>query len=563
MQTMVRALALGLAAVFCMGQASPDRIDYTLTPILTNGALTAVQYDVRFRGDADGESALRLPGSWGGQNELWRSIEGLSVVSGATMTDGEGPNARVLTHRPNARVHLRYRLIQDFAGAPNAEQGNAYRPVIQPTYFHLIGDASLVTPEHFDTGTPVRLQTRNMPRGWSFASDLEHGGLTLGRVWSSITVGGDFRIIRNAEQNVRVAIRGAWNFTDADFGDDVVEIIAGQRRFFGDTPSPYLVTVVQLETPNGWTSIGGTGLGDAFAFFASPNATAAPITRTLAHEGLHSWIPGEVGGMPREDEALSYWFSEGFTEFFTGRVLVREGLWTPADFARDFNATLRAYAQSSVRTEPNSRILADFWSNPEVQQLPYQRGRLLATMWDARIRRDSAQQATLDSIVLDMRERARGGDPLKAADMFLVVAPRFALDPRADLAAHVDRGEPIVLPADLFGICGRVETREVPRFHRGFDIDATQANNNIITGTDPALPAYAAGVRDGMVLIRRDAGMIGDSEQEIAYVMRDGETERTFHYMPRGHGSYTLQEFQLADDLTGDRLAQCVTVLGG
>ena len=113
------------------------------------------------------------------------------------MRDGEAPNQRVLSYRPNARIHVRYRVIQDWEGAPRAELGNSYRPVIQPGYFHLIGDASLVTPGEADNETPVRLRVRDLPRGWTFASDLEHDGLRLKDVWSSVTVGGDFRVLRD------------------------------------------------------------------------------------------------------------------------------------------------------------------------------------------------------------------------------------------------------------------------------------------------------------------------------------------------------------------------------
>src|SRR5690606_32963944 len=176
------------------------------------------------------------------------------------------------------------------------------------------------------------------------------------------------------------------SFSDADFLAQASEIIGGQRRFWGDEAAPYLVTVLQLEGPENWISIGGTGLGDAFAFFATPNAEAFPITRTLAHEGQHSWIPAEIGGMPEEDEAADYWLSEGFTDFYTGRLLVRDGLWTPQQYADDLNQSLREYAQSPVRTAPNERIKIDFWRDRDVQRLPYLRGRLLAAVWDAGLR---------------------------------------------------------------------------------------------------------------------------------------------------------------------------------
>jgi predicted metalloprotease with PDZ domain len=560
MRSIVQAIAAGCAALFCASAAAPERIEYTLTPILENGALTALQYDLRFRGDPDGEGSLRLPDSWGGQSELWKGISGLEIVSGAAMRDGETPNQRLLSHRPNARIHVRYRVIQDWDGVPRAELGNSYRPVIQAGYFHLIGEASMVTPGEADIAAPIRFRVRNMPRGWAFASDLEHDGLKLSDLWSSVTVGGDFRVLRDPTTNVRLAIRGQWTFADADFMRQASTIIGGHRAFWSDAASPYLVTVLQLDGPEGWISVGGTGLDDAFAFFSTPNGQAATITRTLAHESLHTWVPAQIGGMP-QPEAVDYWLSEGFTDFYTGRMLVREGVWTPQQYASDLNDMLRAYAQSSVRTEPNTRVAADFWNNQDAQKLPYQRGRMLAMVWDGRLR---ANGRSFDEIVRDMRVRARAADgPVTAVGLFRAASSNAGLDASPELTSNIEAGEPILLGADLLAPCGQFVTRQVANFHRGFDIEATQANNNIIAGVDPSLPAYAAGVRNGMTLVRRDAGEIGDSEQEIAYVMRDGETERTFRYMPRGHGAFTLQELTLADNLAGDRLAQCISVIGG
>jgi predicted metalloprotease with PDZ domain len=103
--------------------------------------------------------------------------------------------------------------------------------------------------------------------------------------------------------------------------------------------------------------------------------------------------------------------------------------------------------------------------------------------------------------------------------MFAEVMNGIGVDVRPDIAAFVDRGAPIAMADDVFAPCGLLRAHTAPVFSRGFDIAATQAHNNVISGVDPALPAYAAGLRDGMVLIRRDHGAIGDSEQEIAYVV--------------------------------------------
>ena len=51
--------------------AADDSVRYTLTPVLTQGKLTALAMEVRFTGDADGETVLQLPDSWGGKSKLY------------------------------------------------------------------------------------------------------------------------------------------------------------------------------------------------------------------------------------------------------------------------------------------------------------------------------------------------------------------------------------------------------------------------------------------------------------------------------------------------------------
>lgn len=549
-------------ALFLTQSAVAAEVEYQLTPVLTGQALTAVQVDLLFTGEDDGETHLELPGSWGGQEQLWLELEDLRVVSGAQIGDSEDPGTRVLRHPPTSRIHLRYRVVQNWKeGAPSASDGNPYRPIIQPNYFHLIGNAAFVVPE-MDQELPARLRVNGLPEGWSFASDLEHAGLTLGQVKASISVGGDYRILGDEASGMRVAMRGEWKFADAEFLASVAGIAQGHRRFWKDADAPFLVTVTWLTTPDpGWTSIGGTGLDDAFAFFATPNAEMKSISRLLAHEGLHTWIPLKIGGMPETDEAADYWLSEGFTDFYAARLLVADGAWGPHEFADDLNEMLGAYAVSPAREFPNARVTSDFWKDQSIQKLPYQRGRLLATIWDARLR--AGGEHDFDDVVHAMRERAKAGSTLKSAGLFREAADQFDLDVGDDLRQHIESGVPIMLPKDVFAPCGDVVRRRVPNFHRGFDIDATTANQNVITGTDPDSPAYVAGLRDGMKLIKRASGEIGNAQVEIEYVVIDGDRERNIRYLPRAPGKYNLQSLRIDPDLDAAGKARCLRVLGG
>ena len=103
----------------------------------------------------------------------------------------------------------------------------------------------------------------------------------------------------------------------------------------------------------------------------------------------------------------------------------------------------------------------------------------------------------------------------------------------------------------------------MPTFDPGFDVAAMRANNRVISGVDPDLPAYAAGLRDGMVFVRQQSGQVGDPEQQLVLVVREGEQERTISYFPRGRGTYALQRLEIDQAMEGDQFEQCRAVLGG
>ena len=76
--------------------------------------------------------------------------------------------------------------------------------------------------------------------------------------------------------------------------------------YWGSDAGRYLVTIIPFAPPGpGATSIGGTGRGDAFAFFATTNALPEMLDRLMAHEMAHSWVNVRIGvaggGAGRED----------------------------------------------------------------------------------------------------------------------------------------------------------------------------------------------------------------------------------------------------------------------
>lgn len=550
-------LVVGATAQAKVPVASPVRYMLSAQKSATD-TLPVVRIEMRFQGEPDGETVLELPNTWGGQPSLWRCLDELAVSGrgGARLLAGADSAHRVIRHAPGAELVLRYRVVQDRPGVPTATGENPYRPLIQSRYLHFIGDAVFAIPER-PLGTEAEFKFGPMPTGWAAASDLEHRRdgrpLTLGDLRESITVAGDFRILTRPRPSgdLRVAIRGQWSFSDDSLTDRIDRIIQAHRSFWGDPDEPFLVTVLPLVAEPGNSSLGGTGRSDAFAFFATENAKEATLNRLIAHEHLHTWFPRRIGRMPQQDEAADYWLSEGFTDFYSFRLLVRDGLWSVSDYLDAVNEVLQGYAESPLRSSPNQTIVDRFWTDPNAQTLPYQRGFLLAMLWDGQLRERSGGQRDLDDIVLAMKRRyAPLRDSLNAplaSDVLIELLVEAGLDARADFERHVIQGVPVLLPEGLLGATGRILTEERPEFTRGFDAQATGAAGGVLAGVDPAGPAYAAGLRDGMRILKRESGRIGDSTVDLVYRVKEGEGEKLVTYRPAGARRFTMQRIQGPD----------------
>ncbi|HEX6911032.1 MAG TPA: hypothetical protein VF142_11590, partial [Longimicrobium sp.] len=271
------------------------------------------------------------------------------------------------------------------------------------------------------------------------------------------------------------------------------------------------------------------------------------------------------GGFPADDEVSVYWLSEGFSDFYAGRALLRAGLWTPADYVAELNTTLLRNASSPARLATSPEVSARFWSDPNVRQLPYDRGHLLGALLDYRVRRATEGRADLDDVLNETRAIARrrqnAPSPAHAGDLFTAtLMARFDMDVTGTLALHLDGGEPVFLPPDLYGACATVRTVQQPEFTRGFDPAATSRAGNVVAGVDPAGPAYAAGLRDGMRLLRRESGAMGDASVELAYRVDDGGTERVIRYLPAGTGTIAFQRIELTSRGTSP---ECVRLMSG
>lgn len=363
MRAWIFAAALSAASAAMAAEAP---LAYRLTPVVENGALSALAVEMRFAGDADGVTDLELPNAWARGEKMWRLISGLTV-EGAQLDPG-GDAVRTLRHRARAPVTVRYRI----AITGDADPGRDHRkgePIVRPDWFMAHGEGVFAAPagRQADAAT---FSWGARPQGWTLVSDLDHLAGRTGKVAEiidSVLVGGtqvarvDAKV---GDAPLRVAVIGRWPATEQAVAGMVAKIMTAENALWRDRGQPFLITVTPLgEAIGGGSSVSGTGKSDAFSIEATTNVDLTGDPHFLAHEYMHTWIPNQLGGLPLKDEARDYWFSEGFTDFYASRVLLASGLWSLEDFVARYNEVLIRYNGSPARNFTADQVMAVFWTN--------------------------------------------------------------------------------------------------------------------------------------------------------------------------------------------------------
>ena len=83
---------------------------------------------------------------------------------------------------------------------------------------------------------------------------------------------------------------------------------------------------------------------------------------------VNCWIPFQLG---TETDQSSQWLTEGFTDYFARRMLLRSQAWQPQTTIAEWNAMLHDYDVSPVREAPNARIAEAFFNDPDGNSLMF------------------------------------------------------------------------------------------------------------------------------------------------------------------------------------------------
>lgn len=575
--TLLLGACTGLPAAPSQPPARALQLD--VQPVTVDGQ-PRLRVDLRFDGNASGSTLLYLPDQWASETALFKAVRNLRAISpGATLADTDNPAIKKLSHGAAQPLHVQYELVQDFSG-PIAT-AMKYRPLVQPGYFHLIGHGTWVLPawgKPGDSGEADRLKVtlrwHALPAGWTLANSFgaeqleQRFDAQREQLLSAIYVGGDFRLARAdvGGQPVYTAVRGSgWAFSDAEFNRMVARIV-GLERDFWRTGEPYfLVTLIPLAELPTTFSVGGTGLTNSFATFVTPNAKPAQFERLITHEYFHNWNAHKLGRMPEPDEASMYWLSEGFTDYYTHVLRLRGGLLTLPAFVAQINEVLRLAYASPVRDADNARVVKDFWANPQVKDLPYHRGTLLALQWNAQIRQASDGQRSFDDVMHALLAAAQGpgGQPVALTPQHVngLLARFTGRDELQVIDQHITQGQAIPPRALWLGPHAQLVWLAAPVYELGFDRERL-FKDKVIAGVLPGSAAWAAGLRDGQRI--QGASIYGNdvSRPVLIKLRQDDGSTREISYLPHAPQALQVPQLKLPDNMTPAQRAQTLQWLG-
>jgi len=530
-------------------------LTYTLTPVLDGASGNSLIIEIDFTSETDGETDVLLGQAWADEQTPWTRFKDISITSeGKALPFTRKDSRLTIHHEANTPLKLTYHLHQKDGREADGDSGFFYAPVLQDEIYHLIGFSSLAIPsvetrnEIGQRAARVRLNW-NLPENWQSAASFDVEGQTtlpLDKILRTALTAGEFNITSRpiGEKQLNLIMMGEWSFSETQLADKLSRILTALNTSWDDEPLDYQVSLLPLPPLPNASSFTGTGLNHAFAAVGTPNIELDFLTAFLTHEMTHDWIPNRLGSFPNCDEeeknkdincaAAIYWFSEGFTDYFSLSLLKENGLISQSDFTLKTNEILRNYYMSPARNVPNTDIQKDFWNDPDVERQPYLRGFLLALNWNQEIITISNKQKNMADALRGLKDKAQKNSLLpELTPSYLTThfSRWVGRDLTSDLTSYITNGETIIPTPENLGGCETLTMRPSFRYNLGFDVDAS-LGSGIFSGVRENSNAYRAGLRNGMKFLSKVKGGGGDTTRPIVLGVNDAGEDIEVSYLP-------------------------------
>lgn len=521
---------------------------------------------LRFRADPSGKTRIILPHEWAWQDNYEKGIKNFRLLSPAAQLKLSDNGIDYEVSRPGGQIiTIQYEVKPYWDGPINHEV--YYRPIIKPGYFHFIGHGVFAYPD-WDQSVrrKIRLEWKGIPDDWqtanSFGVNKKEQSLNafIDELCHSVYLGGDF-LLQEADIAgfpVYIALRGDWKFPHDELLVLAKKTVSAVRGFWNDYDFPYfLISMIPIDNIN---SKGGTGLTNSIALFVSNDLeTLDELKFLLAHELFHTWNGRKI--QREEPEELIYWFSEGFTDYYTRLILLRNGLITLEEFISSYNQTLMNYFCSPAINATNQEILNQTHENRFIERMPYLRGDILAFRWNTMIKKTSNH--SLDDLMFDLFHGAQtSGMKVSMNNLAILMRKHIPGGVEKEMERYLARGETLVPGADDLGPGAVLTEVVIDIFDLGFTYDESDNPKKwLVTKVAENSPVWKAGLRMGHTITGRSIHW-GQTDKPVVLEFIDDQGKKSrIEYLPRGEKKFVPQ-YKMNEETFSKKRAACLEWFG-
>ncbi len=389
----------------------------------------------------------------------------------------------------------------------------------KPDFVFFNGTNVFLYPEGRASEYPARVSVRTEGE-WKVATGM--AGTPVGRTYAApnyhelvdmpFFVGAfDLDSMKIQDRWVRLATYPAARFGGDDrktLWDQLGRMIPPMSNLFGETPFDTYTNLLVFDD----ASEGASALehSNSHVGVYSPFIIGNPYLPSItAHEIFHAWNVKRMRPVEmwpyRYDRAQPtplLWVSEGITDYYADVVQLRGGIIDSAAFLELVQGKMEEVAAAPAVALEDASLST--WIHPPdgTGYIYYPKGSTAGFLLDVLIRDATDNTASLDDVMRDVyRSSYKQGKGFTTEDWWAAVSRATRGNPFSEFnARHIDGREPFPYTRvlALAGIRQRVDSIREPRIGVFTSQDSSGV---VVTAVDSGSAAFAAGVREGDVLL--------------------------------------------------------------
>lgn len=351
-----------------------------------------------------------------------------------------------ISHIPYDRITIEYSLIlkDEFFNGP------------QVLYF--FGDRFFLIPKTTpDSNVEVSIEWEDFPLDWKAISSFgigkkqEFTGSVFQFSQSFFSIGNlNITSVENNGNNLYIATPYEQSNSLSRLENIMEKIVYEQGKFWQDFDFPYFF---MLHLPNQKENdLYGEAKLNAFLVSSKDINLVSEqdwvdLSWVISHEHFHTWLPGKMFPSLLQNFDDLAWFTEGFTEYYAMVTAYRADILSIEQVIDEVNNFLFTYHSSKMKNKTNDYIVENRYLEYETHKLPYQRGFLLALLWDEKIKNRTFNQNSLDDVMYDLIQKLKDESfSLSPLDFAEIVKEYIGEDAVSDLQDYILKGKTLPTP---------------------------------------------------------------------------------------------------------------------